>query len=132
LPVKIGKKKNKERFFNFLIMKSPNGDTVIEKRINKDIWQNLYQFPLIESEKSLDKKNLSIKLKENKFFNSKKNEFYLYQNKSFIHKLSHQNINYSFWIFDVKNIKNNQTNIRNLKMFPFPKPISNFLLNYNW
>ena len=132
LPVKIGKKKNKERFFNFLIMKSPNGDTVIEKRINKDIWQNLYQFPLIESEKSLDKKNLSIKLKENKFFKSKEIEFYLYQNKSFIHKLSHQNINYSFWIFDVKNIKNNQTKIRNLKMFPFPKPISNFLLNYNW
>jgi len=131
-PVKSDKKKVKERFFNFLIIKSPNGNTVIEKRINKDIWQNLYQFPLIESEKLLDKKNLLIKLRENKFFNFKKTEFYLYKNKSFIHKLSHQKIHYSFWIFDVKKTKKNQTNIRNLNMYPFPKPISNFLLNYNW
>ena len=132
LPIKIVKKKVKERFFNFLIIKSPNGNTVIEKRINKDIWQNLYQFPLIESKKSLDKKELSIKLRENKFFISKEMEFYLYQNKSFRHKLSHQNINYSFWIFDVQNIKKNQINIGDLNMYPFPKPISNFLSNYNW
>lgn len=132
LPLKNSKKKVKERFLNFLIIKSPDGNTVIEKRINKDIWQNLYQFPLIESEKPLDKKNLSIKLKEIQYLNSKDIEFYLYQNKSFSHKLTHQNIHSSFWIFDVKKIKNNQTNIRNLDMYPFPKPISNFLLNYNW
>ncbi|MBC8302018.1 MAG: A/G-specific adenine glycosylase [Pelagibacterales bacterium] len=132
LPLKNSKKKVKERFLNFLIIKSPDGNTVIEKRINKDIWQNLYQFPLIESEKPLYKKNLSIKLKEIQYLNSKDIEFYLYQNKSFSHKLTHQNIHSSFWIFDVKKIKNNQTNIRNLDMYPFPKPISNFLLNYNW
>ena len=132
LPLKNSKKKVKERFLNFLIIKSPDGNTVIEKRINKDIWQNLYQFPLIESEKPLDKKNLSIKLKEIQYLNSKDIEFYLYQNKSYSHKLTHQNIHSSFWIFDVKKIKNNQTNIRNLDMYPFPKPISNFLLNYNW
>ena len=132
LPLKNSKKKVKERFLNFLIIKSPDGNTVIEKRINKDIWQNLYQFPLIESEKPLDKKNLSIKLKEIQYLNSKDIEFYLYQNKSFSHKLTHQNIHSSFWIFHVKKIKNNQTNIRNLDMYPFPKPISNFLLNYNW
>jgi len=49
LPLKNSKKKVKERFLNFLIIKSPDGNTVIEKRINKDIWQNLYQFPLIET-----------------------------------------------------------------------------------
>jgi len=96
LPLKNSKKKVKERFLNFLIIKSPDGNTVIEKRINKDIWQNLYQFPLIESEKPLDKKNLSIKLKEIQYLNSKDIEFYLYQNKSFSHKLTHQNIHSSF------------------------------------
>tara|TARA_B100001175_G_scaffold212648_1_gene180615 strand:+ start:2098 stop:3168 length:1071 start_codon:yes stop_codon:yes gene_type:complete len=131
-PIKTIKKKSRERFFNFLIIKSINGNIIIEKRINKDIWQNLYQFPLIETEKLLDKKSLLIKLKEYKSFDFQKTEFYLYQNKSFNHKLTHQNINYSFWIFNVKNIKNNKVKIKNLEMYPFPKPISNFLLNFNW
>ena len=55
LPVKNSKKKVRDRFFNFLIIKSDNNQTVVEKRKEKDIWQNLYQFPLIETVKEVNK-----------------------------------------------------------------------------
>ena len=53
LPVKIKKKKVRDRFFNFLIVKSDSNQTIIIKRKEKDIWQNLYQFPLFETKKKL-------------------------------------------------------------------------------
>lgn len=47
LPVKTKSIIKKERFFYYLIIQS--GDQVLlQKRVAKDIWQNLYEFPLIE------------------------------------------------------------------------------------
>jgi A/G-specific adenine glycosylase len=48
LPVKSQKTKVTNRFFNYLFIKYKN-KTFIQKREQKDIWQNLYEFPLIES-----------------------------------------------------------------------------------
>ena len=53
LPVKLKKTKVKTKFFNFLVCIDNNNKTILEKRTSKGIWQNLYQFPLIESDKSL-------------------------------------------------------------------------------
>lgn len=56
LPVKQSKIKVTERFFNYLFI--INGEfTYLQKRTKKDIWQNLFEFPLIETTKkiSLDK-----------------------------------------------------------------------------
>ena len=48
LPVKRGKTKIKPRYFNYLhIVRGIN--TLISQRNQKDIWQNLYEFPLIET-----------------------------------------------------------------------------------
>ena len=50
LPVKAKKLKRRTRFFYFLDIQA--GDqTILHKRTQKDIWQSLYQFPLIEMEK---------------------------------------------------------------------------------
>ncbi len=48
LPVKKVKSKSKKRYFNYIHILY-NGDTFIEQRTKKDIWQLLYQFPLIET-----------------------------------------------------------------------------------
>ena len=49
LPVKVHKTKTRNRYFIYLIVRA--GDYVfIKKREAKDIWQNLYEFPLIETE----------------------------------------------------------------------------------
>ncbi|PIE86932.1 MAG: A/G-specific adenine glycosylase [Bacteroidetes bacterium] len=47
-PVKTKKTKVRDRYFHYLIY-SFDGKTIITKRTKKDIWQNMYQFPLIET-----------------------------------------------------------------------------------
>lgn len=47
LPVKSKKLEKKERFFHYLVI-NEGEDVLIKKRTAKDIWQKLYEFPLIE------------------------------------------------------------------------------------
>lgn len=47
-PVKSKKLHRRQRFFNYLIINQKNS-VFIKKRTGKDIWQNLYDFPLIET-----------------------------------------------------------------------------------
>ncbi|MBI5914549.1 MAG: A/G-specific adenine glycosylase [Bacteroidetes bacterium] len=56
LPVKSKKPERRQRFFNYLII-NQNGNFFIKKRTEKDIWQNLYDFPLIETATLPDDRN---------------------------------------------------------------------------
>lgn len=58
LPVKSKKLIRKERFFHFLIL-TDEKRMIIQQRTDKDIWKNLYQFPLIESDAL--KSNISLR-----------------------------------------------------------------------
>ena len=49
LPVKIKSAKAKKKHFNFLVFISKDQKTILEKREGRGIWQNLYQFPLVET-----------------------------------------------------------------------------------
>jgi A/G-specific adenine glycosylase len=57
LPIKKSKTKVKNRYFNYLCVDFED-KTFLQKREAKDIWQNLYEFPLIESEKLLSTEEL--------------------------------------------------------------------------
>jgi len=60
LPIKSKKLKKRSRFFHFLIVN--DGDQVwIRKRVEKDIWQGLYEFPLLEKEKLFGRQSLERK-----------------------------------------------------------------------
>ncbi len=48
LPVKMGKAKVRKRHFNYLLI-SHSGGIYLRKRTAKDIWQGLYELPLIET-----------------------------------------------------------------------------------
>ena len=48
LPVKKNSLQRKNRFFHYFVLHYNNG-IYIRKRVDKDIWQNLYEFLLIES-----------------------------------------------------------------------------------
>ncbi len=65
LPVKSIKKKPTHRFFNYLFIKFQD-TSFLQKRTLKDVWQNLYEFPLIESDHLLD----AAELLDNAFFKS--------------------------------------------------------------
>jgi len=51
-PVKKGKTKTRNRYFNYFDIK--DGEyTYINKRTESDIWKNLYEYPLIETDENL-------------------------------------------------------------------------------
>lgn len=56
-PVKAPKARPRERFFHYLVFR--HGELVyLRKRGTGDIWQNLYEFPLLEERMPMDEKQL--------------------------------------------------------------------------
>ncbi len=109
LPVKQGKTKVTNRYFNYFFIIN-NGHTYLQKRTDKDIWQNLYEFPLLESEKAMSLKEVL----ESEFFTQlfcKKDITVNSTSKSFRHILSHRIIHAEFYTIVVKEIESE--NLRN-------------------
>lgn len=52
-PVKQGRAKVRDRWFNYLHV-TCGGQTLLHRRGGGDIWQGLYEFPLIETDKAVD------------------------------------------------------------------------------
>ncbi|MEO8590220.1 MAG: A/G-specific adenine glycosylase [Flavobacteriales bacterium] len=63
LPVKAGRTTVRERHFNYLHIETKQG-VFVQRRNGKDIWQGLYELPLIESKKALTRKPLEKALIE--------------------------------------------------------------------
>jgi A/G-specific adenine glycosylase len=116
LPVKSLKTKIKERYFHYFIF-IKNGKTIIEQRTENDIWKNLYQFPLIETQtvcRQVAKKELLCA----GFGNC--NPVFLKEVK---HKLTHQHLNIRFYVVNdfLPVMKNNWllVSVEDLRNFPF-------------
>jgi A/G-specific adenine glycosylase len=58
LPVKARKGNKKVRYFYYIDITS-NGHLLLHKRNNRDIWNSLYQFPLIEAGRQLEMSEIS-------------------------------------------------------------------------
>ena len=127
LPFKSKKKKVKERFFNYIVLVDPKNKTLIEKRIKKDIWFKLNQFPLIETNFKVE--NIKKVSSFIKFINSQKiliktNTFLKYNIK---HVLSHQVLYMSFYIFKTEKDIPMGIDLLKLRNYNFPVPINNFI-----
>ena len=119
-PVKVKKIKVKTRYFNFLVLMD-NHSVLIEKRTKKDIWQNLYQFPLYEA-----------KGKDYQFPNKITKNNLLINKFKITHQLTHQKLNIVFWQFQSKKIKENfnfkKILIKDLSSYPIPKIVENYII----
>ena len=94
LPVKKGKVKVKTVFFEYFFFKM-NGYTLVNKRADYGIWQNMYEFPLITTE---ELKNTEEILNHNQFESWVKGiDFSIESISEFKHILSHRKINARFW-----------------------------------
>ena len=119
LPVKSKKVKVKKRFFHYLIFSDKN-NTILQKRIDKDIWQQLYQFPMIETG--------SIQIPDDEIF---KNKFEI--SEKITHILTHQKITAQFYHFNF--IPNKlekewiKIKISDIQDFPLPRIIDRYLEN---
>ena len=127
LPVKSKKLKVRNRFFNYLVVSDDNENTIIQKRIAKGIWHNLYEFPLIETERVEDFDCIS-NLIQSDFFKGNEIVGISESNpETIIHKLSHQHLYIKFWKVKVNGTIKNAINSDTLKTFPFPIVIHNFI-----
>ena len=130
LPVKEKQIKKKTRWFYYLIV-NYEGKVYIRKRGAKDIWENLYEFILIETDESMLFEHLP-QVKE--IFGTTKFEV---ENISALSKqlLTHQTINGQFIGINIKNpISINgfeAVDYEALQKLPFPKLISNYLKDKN-
>lgn len=128
LPIKEKKITIKKRWFYYVIMEF-NNEVAITQRKGKDIWQDLYEFPLIEAAKQLDKKNIIKQLVLKGWLSAE--GFDVKEISSlFKQQLSHQLINGQFVKLKLdKKIKGNWkwVNKGKLKTFAFPQFINQYL-----
>ena len=125
--MKSKKKKPKERFLNYIVFIDSKQKTIVNKRINKDIWYKLNEFPLIESKTEI--KNIFTnsdfkKLVDNSHLTLKKENEKIYRVK---HVLSHQILYISFYQINVKDLITSGVHLSNLNNYNFPVPITNFI-----
>ncbi|CAM1360171.1 A/G-specific adenine glycosylase [Tenacibaculum xiamenense] len=126
LPVKEKKLKVKKRYFNYLVIDTNDGRTVLEERKGKGIWQGLYQFPLIETKSSID----AHELVENSSFNEMNLNGAVikrFNTKTIIHKLSHQHLYTQFWIVSIDSYKEANLKWEEVSEKPVPVLIEKFL-----
>lgn len=129
LPVKSKKTKIKERYFHYLIIEQKR-KTYLQKRAAGDIWQGLYEFPLIEADKALDFDEL---IKQEEFKKIFKNKFFEFiktsPNKK--HILSHQHIHARFFHFKINKLEKpdsyKEINFGDLDKYALPRLIHRYL-----
>ena len=127
LPVKSKKLKVRNRYFNYLVLEDETGNTIVQKRTDKGIWHNLYEFPLIETEKEEDFDAITVHLQTNFRDHYQVKSLLEYNEKSILHKLSHQHLHIKFWKLAVKGIVAGGIDLKTLRTFPFPIVIHNFI-----
>lgn len=132
-PVKINKTKIKTRFLNYLVIKDKDGHFYLRKRQQNDIWKNLYDFPCVESERSL---SIEEVITHPDFKAILPHQTYQIHRISppFTHKLTHQNLIATFIEIKISDFlppiqKNNILLVLENEMgkYPIPKLIENYL-----
>lgn len=132
LPVKIKSARAKKKFFNFLVFISENGRTVLEKREGKGIWQNLYQFPLIETSEEAQSKTIEDGLKKLDLLKDVAFELSLYNKDAIVHKLSHQHLFTKFWIVNMNGHLADGIPLDKIRDYAVPILIGNFIETFNF
>lgn len=131
-PVKEKKIKKRDRFFHYFLITDKKHNTLIKRRKKGDIWEGLYEFPLIEDSKPLKKdlikNNLTLKnwLEDQRIISIN-----LLSKQT--HLLTHQKINaqlFELKIDKLPTIKEYQAiSINKLNNFAFPRLINLLLGN---
>ncbi len=132
LPVKLKKAKVKKRYFNYLVFISEENTTLIEQRLGKGIWEGLYQFPLVETTSRLKEEEILLEEEFISFAGDDPKQITLYNSTPIIHKLSHQHIFTNFWLIKKNKLPENAVSLTNLRKYPVPVLIANFIQDYNF
>jgi len=132
LPKKKNTIKQRTRYFDYIIWVHKN-QTTIKKRTEKDIWQNLFDFPLIEHSVQKNEQQIIDQLNQ-----STPTSFTVISITAPIkHILSHQKLWVRFWrlkVTDLDFFKNNDliVSFDELDKYAFPKVVDNYLSTHEF
>ena len=101
LPVKIKKIKIKNLHHHYLVIQTPDGNTILQERPQTGIWAGLYEFPFIESDGALLSIELREQLERQEWWSGLRFRESVYNQEPVIHKLSHRRVHAYFWIIEV-------------------------------
>ena len=134
LPVKTKQPKQKKRYLNYLYIYNTE-QLFLEKRVEKDIWRNMFQFPLIETTVQTSPEDL-INCATWKEILKNLNLTIESVSPERIHILTHQRLHLRFFSIS---LNDNQIPDHLLAVqkthclrYPVPKPIENFLLEMGY
>lgn len=130
LPVKINKTKVRIRHFNYLVPIIEGADgikkTLLKQRLGKGIWQNLFEFPLLESEEKIDLETVRLSLAD--ILDLKDTpEVFEFNDKVIIHKLSHQHLHTTYWIVKTTTEMKGSISLSEIQNFAVPVLIADFI-----
>ena len=133
LPVKLKKTKVRSRYFNYLvpIISTENGqiETLLKQRKGKGIWQNLWEFPLLESDNEISLEMVHQHLSEVLLLNEVP-EVILYNEKLIVHKLSHQHLYTRFWLVKTNSKLEGSFSVAEVENFPVSVLIADFIKTF--
>ncbi|RZJ35731.1 MAG: A/G-specific adenine glycosylase [Flavobacterium sp.] len=126
LPVKNKKTKVRERFFNYLVFSDELDQTILRQRKGKGIWENLYEFPLVETDTEADAETIANLISsENAIVSIEE-----INRKPIVHKLSHQHLKIKFRKIKVEGIVQNGIKAEQLRDYPMPAVLFNFVAEH--
>ncbi len=128
LPIKEKKLLKKHRYFYYIIVEK-NGKIFVRKRTEKDIWQNLWEFILIEKEEKIIPQKLVKSIEFSSLF--KGNNTSIKTSLFYKQQLTHQTIEglFLYVMTDATFTTNGYTAVKHseLKALAFPRFITSFL-----
>ncbi len=130
LPVKAKKVLIKKRWFSYVVLEH-KGKLALRQRREKDIWQNLFEFLLVESGKGLNEKQIIKEVKRKKWIDANDYEIE-YVSPVFKQQLSHQLIEGRFTKFKLHRKPKLASDIlwiqkKEIKKYAFPMFINQHL-----
>lgn len=129
LPKKINKTKVRNRYFNYLVVVDPKNRTLLQQRKGKGIWQNLWEFPLLESKEDMDVHELERSFNKVLAIDETP-EIYHFNSENIVHKLSHQHLYTKFWIIKTDTFLKEGVGFNELKDYPVPVLIADFIKTF--
>ena len=129
LPVKLKKTKVTKKHFNYLVVFDSDDRILLEQRTGKGIWQNLYQFPLLETMEEIELE--ALKSEALALFGLKNTvDISLHNDKPIVHKLSHQHLYTKFWIIKINTTLKDGLPWNEVVNYPVPVLIADFIKTF--
>jgi A/G-specific adenine glycosylase len=131
LPLKSDKRQQRNRYFNYIFLHC-GGYTWLSKRTGKDIWNSLYEFPLIETAGPVTGEEL-FSLPAWSDLPRVPGFRIIGSPQKYIHQLTHQTLHCTFYniFIDEPEVEYSppllKTEISTLGLYPVPRLIENYL-----